>query len=61
MKQDYRFAFFFTREEGAIVGSYTGATATSEWRPTPPRRPTGCAPSPQSAISPSRSWWTAPC
>jgi len=30
MEQDYRFAFFFTRQDGAIVGSYTGATATTE-------------------------------
>jgi hypothetical protein len=31
---DYRFVFFFTREDGAIVGLYDGATPTTLWRPT---------------------------
>jgi hypothetical protein len=31
---DYGFAFYFTREDGAIVGGYTGDTPTSGWYPT---------------------------
>jgi uncharacterized membrane protein len=31
---NYGFAFFFTRQDGAIVGHYDGGTATSLWYPT---------------------------
>jgi hypothetical protein len=31
---DYTFAFFFTREDGAIVGQFADPTATSQWYPT---------------------------
>ena len=30
----YDFVFFFTRQDGAIVGLYDGGTATSLWYPT---------------------------
>ena len=32
--QNLDFAFFFTREDGAIVGGYSGANPTTEWLPT---------------------------
>jgi uncharacterized membrane protein len=31
---DYGFTFFFTRQDGAIVGCYAGGTPTSLWYPT---------------------------
>ncbi len=31
---DYGFIFFFTRQDGAIVGCYDGGTSTSLWYPT---------------------------
>jgi hypothetical protein len=34
LDQDYGFAFFFTRDDGAVVGGYTGETPTTGWYPT---------------------------
>jgi uncharacterized membrane protein len=34
LDQDYGFAFFFTRDDGAVVGQYTGETPTIGWYPT---------------------------
>jgi len=34
LDKNYGFAFFFTREDGAIVGLYDGGTPTSLWYPT---------------------------
>ncbi len=34
MDSDYRFAFFFTSQDGAIVGEYTGELAGALWYPT---------------------------
>jgi uncharacterized membrane protein len=34
LEMDYGFAFFFTRQDGAIVGHYDGGTPTSLWYPT---------------------------
>ncbi len=36
---DYAILFFFTRPDGAIVGSYTDATAALSWMPTRAWRP----------------------
>jgi uncharacterized membrane protein len=34
LNMDYGFTFFFTRQDGAIVGYYDGGTPTSLWYPT---------------------------
>jgi uncharacterized membrane protein len=34
LDQDYGFAFFFTRDDGAVVGQYTAETPTIGWYPT---------------------------
>jgi uncharacterized membrane protein len=34
LNMDYSFTFFFTRQDGAIVGCYAGGTPTSLWYPT---------------------------
>jgi hypothetical protein len=34
LNMDYGFTFFFTRQDGAIVGCYDGGTPTSLWYPT---------------------------
>jgi hypothetical protein len=34
LDRDYGFAFYFTREDGAVVGRYTGETPTTGWFPT---------------------------
>jgi uncharacterized membrane protein len=34
LDQDYGFAFYFTRDDGAVVGQYTGETPTTGWYPT---------------------------
>ena len=36
---DYAISFFFTRPDGAIVGSYADATAALSWMPTRAWRP----------------------
>jgi len=39
LEADYEVALFFTRSDGAIVGDYTGGTATLAWYPTRAWRP----------------------